>query len=366
MDRDEAVSPAWLTGLLRDAGALTAGRVTSVVETPTSAFNSRTCHLAVELTADAHADVPRRLVLKRNTDQAWSREAGQVEAAFYQLVSAQTDPPSAIAACIASGVDPRSGNSFVLLPDLSETHEVAVTRAAQIAMTDGVPCDSTINAVVDALAEVHAYWWDRAAPTIPAAAWSRDEEGLEAMLNRRRAAWRQVLAAHGDWLPAHVIEFYERTLVDISRMWERRLRERMSARRNLTLVHGDSYFANFLVPTIPESHPTYLIDWQSPSLDLAAQDLVTLLATWWSPDQRHDQNRERRALARYHAQLLERGVVGFSLEDLHADYALCLVDWVLVPLQDAADGSTPEYWWPKMQCLIAAYNDWGCGSLLDH
>jgi len=40
------------------------------------------------------------------------------------------------------------------------------------------------------------------------------------------------------------------------------------------------------------------------------------------------------------------------------------LDWVLIPLHDRADGSPEDYWWPKMQCLTSAFQDWRCEELL--
>jgi hypothetical protein len=35
-----------------------------------------------------------------------------------------------------------------------------------------------------------------------------------------------------------------------------------------------------------------------------------------------------------------------------------------MPIQDGGDGAPHSYWWPKMQCLLAAFDDWGCAELL--
>ena len=46
------------------------------------------------------------------------------------------------------------------------------------------------------------------------------------------------------------------------------------------------------------------------------------------------------------------------------DYRLSIADWLLIPLQDCFDGSSKEYWWPKMQCLAHAFEDWRVAELL--
>jgi hypothetical protein len=102
------------------------------------------------------------------------------------------------------------------------------------------------------------------------------------------------------------------------------------------------------------------MDWQSPSCDLAAYDLVNLLAAYWTRDQRREDNREIKLLRRYHQGLLANGVQNYTWEDLMADYRTALIFWILMPVQDGGDGAEWSYWWPKMQCLVAAFEDWNC------
>jgi hypothetical protein len=62
--------------------------------------------------------------------------------------------------------------------------------------------------------------------------------------------------------------------------------------------------------------------------------------------------------------LQAHGVDNYSWEDLKIDYQSGLIYWLLVPLQDRYDGSGKDYWWPKMQCLVAAFREWRCAELL--
>jgi hypothetical protein len=34
------------------------------------------------------------------------------------------------------------------------------------------------------------------------------------------------------------------------------------------------------------------------------------------------------------------------------------------PVWNQTDGTGREYWWPKMQCLTNAYEDWDCAQLM--
>ena len=106
------------------------------------------------------------------------------------------------------------------------------------------------------------------------------------------------------------------------------------------------------------------LHWQSPVVDIGGYDLANLCATFWTPEQRQEGQREQKILRRYHWALQSYGVQGYSWDDLIADYQAGLIYWLLVPVQDRRDGAPKEYWWPKMQCLAAAFREWRCETLL--
>ena len=149
----------------------------------------------------------------------------------------------------------------------------------------------------------------------------------------------------------------------LATLWATRLRPRFDPPHQLTLVHGDAYLANFLTPKRSFTARAYLIDWQSPSFDLGAVDLVNLCVPFWSREQRVNEGHERWVLRRYHRRLVASGVEGYDWSDLILDYRVALADWTLVAVQDAYDGSSRDYWLPKMRCLLDAYEDWHCSRL---
>jgi thiamine kinase-like enzyme len=183
-------------------------------------------------------------------------------------------------------------------------------------------------------------------------------------MQRRRNAWASLRAQEASWFPADLRELYERVLAHLARHWERYLEPRFRSKTHLTLVHGDAYFANFLCPRRDDGGATYLLDWQSPSVDIGGYDLANLCATFWTSAQRHEARREEQILRRYHTALQAYGVRGYTWDDLIADYQAGLIYWLLVPVQDRHDGSPKDYWWPKMQCLVAAFGEWRCAELL--
>ncbi len=360
-------TPSWLTGVLRQASVLPNGEVTAVESAATGAFNSQTSFLRLSYSAEAPLSAPRRLVLKRNISSDWAVEAGTDEVRFYRLVAQLGDHPPLIPPCYAAAYDESRGSSYLLLQDLSETHAPPVTRDEQIGIVKGVPLAIYQEAVIDALAQLHAYWWEH--PRLAAGAfemgfWSRDRGRFSQYLAKRKASWESLVAMESSWLTARLRSFYNQLFTRLPRYWEAALAPRFRSRKGLTLIHGDAYFCNFLCPNQPGARPTYLLDWQSPSFDLGAYDLANLLAAFWTRAQRQEGGREMALLRRYHAALQSHGVQGYAWEDLVADYQAGLIFWILMPVQDGRDGAGKEYWWPKMQCLLEAFEDWGCAELL--
>lgn len=361
------ITPEWLTAVFRQAGVLREGEVRAIERETTGAFNSHTSRLLLHYSADATPEVPIRLVLKQNIQAAWGKEAGMEEVKFYHLVATLQDHPPVIVPCYAAAYDEQSGNSYLLLQDLSETHLPPRTRDQQINIVEGVPPPVYIEAVVDTLAQVHAYWWDHAClgtDTFDVGYWSRNAERFEQYLHSRRTSWESLITNEKAWFPDDLCELYEQVLAHLPHHWEQYLAPRFHTKRNLTLTHGDAYFANFLCPKNPGTGTTYLLDWQSPAFDIGGYDLANLCAAFWTSQQRHEEQREEKMLRHYHTVLQAHGVNNYSWDDLVTDYQTGLIFWLLMPVQDCYDGSSKEYWWPKMQCLVAAFQEWQCEKLL--
>jgi hypothetical protein len=343
------------------------GEVLSVSSAETGAFNSQTRRLHVQYSSAATTGLATSLILKRNTQEPWAIEAGVEEVKFYQLAATLGPAPPALVPCYAAAYDPASGNSYVLLQDLSATHAPPVTRDQQVSIVEAVPPAAAIERVVDTLAQHHAYWWDHpllATETFSIGYWSRNADRFAQYLRRRQDAWASLLADEADWFPGNLRALYERVFTHLPRYWETYIEPRFRMHRRLTLLHGDAYFANFLCPKAAADGPTYLLDWQSPTVDIGGYDLANLCATFWTPEQRHEAQREEWILRRYHTTLQDRGVRDYSWDALVTDYQHGLIYWLLVPLQDRHGGAGRDYWWPKLQCLAAAFREWRCAELL--
>lgn len=356
----------WLSEILRQAGILRRGTVVRIEQQESAAFNSQLAFLRLHYSADAGDGLPTRVVLKRNLLVDWAIEAGAEEVKFYNLNASLPDHPPVTPPCYAAHYDETSGQSYLLLQDLSEGHAPPLMRDQQFGIGDGVPAPDQIEQVVDTLARFHAFWWQHpllASGKFAMGYWSRNEERFAQYLQRRRRSWDELIAAEGAWLPADIRELYEWLFDRLPFHWEHYLEPRFRHQTHLTLVHGDAYFANFLCPRLPGAGATYLLDWQSSTVDLAGYDLANLIATFWTPAQRQQDKREQKMLRHYHDTLCAHGVVGYSWDMLLTDYRSGLIFWLLMPVQDRFGGAGKAYWWPKMQCLVAAFREWNCDAL---
>lgn len=331
-----AITKEWLTDALKRSGVLSGGKVTRLTVRVADAFNSTTVFVLATY-QDATGSTPLRLVVKRPGMTEWSRVAAADEVRFYRLLAERPDHPAIVPPCLGTGG--LDDDPYVLLEDLSRTHVAPVTRDKTIALR-GVPAMRHLDLAADTLARLHGYWWQRATPAFPPA------EPFAHMVERRKRAWLRI----GAQVPQAARQFYEYVLARASAI--------DASSRPLTLVHGDAYLSNFLVPR-KGNGAAILLDWQSPGADIGALDLANMCATFWTREQRR--RLEPRVLRRYHDTLAR---VDYPYDELLADYRLAVLNWLLVPVQDAADGSRPSYWQPKMRCLIEAAEDHKVADLL--
>lgn len=359
-------TPEWLTDALRQSGLLTSGCVLRAEDSSNGAFNSAACHLRVSYSPDAPPDLPHRLFFKRNLPEEWAVRAGAREVAFYQVAATMADRLPMIVSCYGAAYDAASGDSWLLLRDVSEAHYAPVTRE-QIIAGAGVPPDEQLTALVEALAGLHAAWWEHQAlgtENLLVSECYRDRTHFETTARQLRDDWNALRRLAGNALPAPIIALGEATLAGLPSLWETMLAERMASRRHITISHGDCYLSQFLCP-LPNStdNAVYLVDFQGACGDLPAMDLVFLLAAFWTPEQRREGRREERMLRVYLDALGRHGVRGYTWDDLIADYRISLAYMIFYPAWDAVNGSGRDYWEPKLRTLASAAEDWGCRDL---
>lgn len=353
------MTPDGLTEILHSSGALQQGSVIEIQTAQNEAFNSSVQHLVVRYSPEASPLLPTALLLKRNVDTDWGKEAGRSEVAFYQLIAQDAQRFPMIIPCVVATYDEQTGNSLLLLQDLRETHRLPVTRQQQIQL-EGVPTDTVLHEIVETLAAFHAAWWEH--PQLGTGSIEidfnfQDEAHFRDLCQEIDQNWQSCLVAEGNWLPqdvAHTINEINRLL---PRAWECYLAKRFLSRHQLTVTHNDAYLANFLVPHTDGVGTTYMMDWQSPCTSIGAYDLVIMCAPFWTPAQRKENNREETMLRRYLAALSAHGVKDYTWDQLLEDYRLMIMFFLQVAIWDQTNGSVRDYWWPKLCCLLSAAQD---------
>jgi hypothetical protein len=359
VDGPTAAGPEWLTDVLRRAGAIAGQRVVAVDARRNQAFNSSVTHLALRYDREETGG-PERLVLKVNRD-GW----GEAEVALYQLAMAASVPVPAVVPCYDAAYDPGTGISHCLLLDLSETHAVPVTRD-RVMRLDGVPTDPQLHAMIDAVADFHAHWWNlpaRGNGALAAPAAFRDSAACAERIAQREQQFRHFVEAVGQTVDPSVLRLCERALAGLPELWADRYLRRFDEERDLTVVNGDCYFAQFLCPRDSLTGPTYLIDFQDACVQMPAEDLVFMFATFCTRAHRREGDREMRLIGRYLSRLAEHGIA-YSPDTLLDDYRVCIVYQLFRTIWDQSSGAPAAYWRPKLECVIASFQDHGCADLL--
>jgi hypothetical protein len=332
------LTPTGLTTMLREAGALTQGTVTSVDITQRLNTTVSSLWFATITYGPNASRLPSHVVVKWPLERTPAPDRGLPELEFYTKLSpALRSPP--IVRCVAAAPD-SIGLQWLVLEDLRDTHTNP--------QWPHPPTRSEAESAVSALAHVHARWWE--APTL----------GTEIGVLHSHASLREMVNGVAGQLSVFID-----TLVDALSPRDQRLLEtvfasslspwlRLTDPRALTVTHGDAHTWNFLFPRSGMG-AAYLIDWQLWHVDVGARDLAFMIALHWDSSLRAAL--ERPLLELYHRRLVDAGVATYSFDDLWLDYRRCVVRNLTVPIIMWRRGLPSEAWRHRLDCALAAYRD---------
>lgn len=346
----EAVTPRWLTAVLRAKGVLDRGEVARIAPSqPERVFASLIWRLKVDYSQGSPPHAPRALFLKRSSPDLapgeFNPQGLKKEIVFYRTVAAAMDDPPLVR-CYHAAHSARTGACHLLLEDLSETHYGCHEPSN----------DTLCLQAVAALANFHAQWWDH--PRL------RDDLGGFPTPQQRKEGWAalqrstsEFMAHLGDRLLSRHRAVYENVLPALPR-----LSTRHTQGRNLTLVHGDAHLGNFLYPRDPIAGRACMIDWQFWHPTVPGTDLAFMIATEWEPTVRR--RLEQPLLRHYYAALERHGVRGYSWEDCWYDYRLGVILMsIFIPVWRWSG----FHWEPDITTLersMAAFEELRCSELL--
>ena len=251
--RDSLPMAATLSRWLRDAGTLPQGEIADVhIDLEHTTDISKLVFLTATYTPDAPSDLPRHLVVKSPHGDIRN------ELQFYREVAPVLASPPVVQ-CLAA-IENAGGNSeTIVLEDLRATHDHPPWPIP--------PTKSQSETAVDALAHVHAAYWE--ASTLGSTIGELYTVGsLTSMVKGIATHLPAFMDAIGESLTADGRQVYERVFSSSLKPWLR-----LTDQRALTVTHGDAHTWNFLFPR-SGSGAAYLIDWQTWHIDVGARDLA--------------------------------------------------------------------------------------------
>lgn len=307
----QQLNPARLTEILRTQGHLDRGRVTrvdvaQVFETPPS-FHAR---LRLFYSSDASLYAPRLLFVKSPKPHKLAR--GKREVDFYTRL-APLMPDAPLLPCYAAPWTPTTGESFLLLADVSATH-----------MTATLPLSwSQIEAMAQTLARIHARWWEH--PELVALVGEAPEAHFAADFAECAGYYAELSENLGDQLSSSQRGMFESFLAHGPDLILPRIRQK----RALTLSHPENHHENSLFP-VQQTGAALLIDWHQYRCWCGVQDLVSVIDRCLTEEQRQ---RSHELVAIYYRALVRHGVTGYSWEQCWEDYRLGIVGYLVLLLQ---------------------------------
>ena len=151
----EQLQPEWLCQTLARNGHLGDAQITRIERVETTRTRlSEICRFRVHYSREAEASAPRPVALVLKTPRPELLPAGRREVEIYQSV-AEMMPRGPLVRCYDASFDAALGTYHVLLEDLSATHRICYPGLP--------PTQPEAEQMIDALVQLHAFWWDHPA-----------------------------------------------------------------------------------------------------------------------------------------------------------------------------------------------------------
>lgn len=345
------LGPDWIGDISQGGGGQGRLHVQAVNPLPPLTGASNLIPLEIRYVEGSPAG-PVRVILKQSLRM--NIELGNLsEVSFYQHAApemwrAMRKPP--ILRCYSATAALNGKDYQLVLEDCTDTH-------AGRSPTMLPPTIEECEWIVDALADLHAFWWDHrmlgewgiSLPT---------RESIQSDLDRDAASFARLVNFLGDRLAPVRRAMFEHLL---DRLPEARIRC-LTSGHGLTLIHDVPHAGNFLYPRNPETHRLLLIDWKSWSIQPGAADLAHMMGVFWFPERRA--RLEKPLLRRYLDRLLFNGISGYTWDELWFNYRLAICKLVFYPAWQWSVGLPDWMWWPHLERLATAYADVHCEEVL--
>jgi hypothetical protein len=347
----DQITAAWLTSVLRRQPDYSSAEVldfTMQVSYPHGQSSAHTIMCALRPRLTDGRDLRLMVKLASPALATGIPDLGKREVHFYQHAAPYFDKLP-IVRCYDAVFDDDQQRLHVVMDDLTETHIALPPMQLP-------PPDEDCERMLDALAQLHAAWWDQ--PSLGKLTTFPTAEALERAAQDNIDAYARFAEFLGTRLPAARRALYEAASVGLPA----RLAERLLPRQGLTIVFEDVHAGNFLYPRDASQHSIKLIDWEQWHINFGAHDLAYMMGLFWFSERRA--RLERPFLRRYLNALIASGVQDYTWDDLLADYRLGLLAQLFQPVWMWSHGGHPDVWWHHLERITTACFEWECDKLL--
>ena len=289
---------------------------------------------------------PQTLFLKLSRADA-PKKLARAEVEFYQRAAPAISCPPLVR-CYSSEYEEHTGRSHILLEDLSATHSQPAEHHP--------PSESASRMAVEALANVHAAWWNDPRLGDQVGRVFDDEWLAKFVADLEVSVTRFLDLVRGELSPRE-LEAYGLMLRVAPYIWGR-----LTRRDGLTLTHGDAHWWNFLYPSDTAKGAVHIIDWQLWHIDLGARDLAFLIAAGGFAEPRPEL--EAGLLRQYHEALIANGVYGYSWGDLMRDYRWSAIRNLNLPIIFHSQGKHESTWRAALRHSLDAFERLKCAELI--
>ena len=315
------ITPDWLTEALKSrelsGGCRVAGYSAETIAEG-KGFMNRLFRLNLEYAAE-RPGLPGAVIVKLPSADPLLRTVfdrlGQHrrEARFYRKLGGNPHLPAP--RCYYSGMDPATGNTVLLLEDMS--------HARQGDSVTGCSMDDAHRAISQ-LARFQASWWDN--PQLDELNWMplKDAEA-NSYQEIYPGAWKSLIEKAGNGMPQGLSRLGDRLHSEVPRI------KAELTKSPRTIVHGDYRLDNCFFRTGAHSQSPVVFDWEFCVRGRGACDVATFVSEAFPTRRRREV--EPGLLRTYHSVLVDNGVSGYSFDECWRDYRLSMLEifvfWII-------------------------------------
>jgi hypothetical protein len=321
----DAVTPGWLTEVLRADGLLSRGIVTAVHPTPIGAGLMGQCTRIVLEVDDPDDVTPAALVVKgAATDpqvRAFMAHTGyRAEVCFYRHFA--RDLPVRAPRCSHAAIDD-DGWFTLVLEDLSPAEPGDQLVGCKVAQVE--------RAVLE-LVGLHApRWGDPSLATHPCI--TRPATDVDLIAAGLAATVPGFVERYRAALDDAAVDFFERLGAGAAGWYRARPKP-------TTLIHSDYRPDNLLFGTTAGGPEVAVVDWQGLTHGAGVADVAFLVGNALTVDDRR--HHEERLVRSYHHALVAAGVGGYSWDDCWREYRASLLSGLLTTVFGSMYGVRTE------------------------